>query len=64
MVLVPLCTAKVMVWPLQEELRFPLATFHNLFLPPASEERELRLSFLQAHCNVAKTEIVASPESS
>ena len=25
---VPLCTAMVMAWPLQGELRFPLATFH------------------------------------
>ena len=35
MVLVPLCTAMVMAWPLQGELRFPLATFHYHFLPPA-----------------------------
>ena len=36
MVLVPLCTAMVMAWPLQGELRFPLATFHYHSLPPAS----------------------------
>ena len=35
MVLVPLCTAMVMAWPLQGELRFPLATCHYHFLPPA-----------------------------
>ena len=52
MVLVPLCTAMVMAWSLQGELRFLLATFHYHSLPPASKERKLRLSFLQAHCNV------------
>ena len=36
MVLVPLCTAMVMAWLLQGELRFPLATFHYHSLPPAS----------------------------
>ena len=36
MVLVPLCTAMVMAWSLQGELRFPLATFHYHSLPPAS----------------------------
>ena len=36
LVLVPLCTAMVMAWPLQGELRFPLATFHYHSLPPAS----------------------------
>ena len=46
MVLVPLCTAMVMAWPLQRELRFPLATFHYHSLPPAFWERKLRLSFL------------------
>ena len=33
-VLVPLYTAMVMAWPLQGELRFPLATFHYHSLPP------------------------------
>ena len=54
MVLVPLCTAMVMAWSLQGELRFPLATFHYHSLPPASQERKLRLSFLPAHCSVVK----------
>ena len=36
MVLAPLCTEMVMAWPLQGELRFPLATFHYHSLPPAS----------------------------
>ena len=52
MVLVPLCTAMVMAWSLQGELRFPLTTFHYHSLPPASKERQLRLWFLQAHCDV------------
>ena len=34
--LVPLCTAMVMVWSLQGEQRFPLATFHYHSPPPAS----------------------------
>ena len=41
-----LVTAMVMAWPLQGELRFPLATFHCDSLPPAFWERKLRLSFL------------------
>ena len=39
MVLVPLCTAMVMAWSLQGELRFVLATFHCHSLPPAYKER-------------------------
>ena len=44
----------VMAWSLQGELRFPLATFHYHSLPPAYKERKLRLSFLQAHCDVVR----------
>ena len=50
MVLVPLCTAMVMAWPLPGELRFP----GNLPLPFSTTRllgAKARLSFLQAHCN-------------
>ena len=50
MVLVPLCTAMVMAWSLQGELRFPWQPSTTiLYHPPLRSE-----SFLQAHCNVVK----------